>query len=254
MAVIFPFEETFYLKHGVDAEYVGHPLIEWTAARKGSGDFCMRHNLDSNRPIVALLPGSRKGEVSRLLQPMLGAAEKLLSRRPGVQFVVPRAPGLSSEIFSSALAALEPTVARQIRVIEGESRTLLENATIAVVASGTATVEAAFSQVPTIVVYRLSKLTHAIARRIVRGVKHFAMPNLIAGEPVVEELLQDEVSADSIAERLESYLGDPAKLAAARMKLAVVKQKLAAQLSKSAGRRTAEIALELLVESRSRDK
>lgn len=244
VAPIFPFEESFFQRHGVDAEYVGHPFLSRSAVSVSREELFAASSLDPRRPLLSLLPGSRKAEVEFLLPAMLDAFERLQRVRPDLQAAVPVAPTLDREWVSSLVGARPGVV-----LVDGKARELLQFARAAVVASGTATVEAALVGLPFVVVYRLAPLTYRIARFLVRGVKNFAMPNLIAGKKVVPELLQSEVTGEKIALELERVLGDPAREARMRSDLRVVGQRLEAGLEgRSPAERTAEIVLELAEE------
>ncbi len=243
VAPIFPFEELFFQQRGIRAEYVGHPFLDNPFPLKNREVFFGEIGADLNRPAIAILPGSRNSEIELLLPPMVGAWQLLKQSRPGIQAVVPLAPGLS---ISNA-RALFPEDTEDLFVVEGKAREVLVNCDVGVVASGTATVEAALSETPFVVVYKLSKLSYKIARLLVKGVSHFAMPNLIAGKKVVPELLQEEVTSQNIASELERFLGDPAYSERSRQGLQKIRERLTTP--HSAGRQAALLAAKLLEES-----
>ncbi|MCB0322009.1 MAG: lipid-A-disaccharide synthase [Bdellovibrionales bacterium] len=232
---IFPFEESFYQQRNVQAEYIGHPFLDRKELRVDRAKVLTELGLRPDLPTVALLPGSRRSEVERLLEPMLGAVEQIRRARPGLQVVLPVAATLQMDWFE-AVVGDRPWV----RLVKGRAPELLRAADAAVVASGTATVEAALAQIPFVVVYRLSGLTYAIARRLITGVRHVAMANLVAGKKLVEELLQDDVCPARIAQELERFLGDPQRSEALRSDLALVKKRLS--LGLEPGRTAAERA------------
>jgi len=242
VAAIFPFEERFYHQHKVTAEYVGHPFMDEPFPQPDRAEFLRSIGADPYRPVIALLPGSRRPEIERLFGPMMGAFERLRVSRPGIQAIVPVAPSVRLADLKQFL----PVERKNVFLIEGQARKALVNADLAVVASGTATVEAAIAGVPFVAVYRLSSFSYRIARLLVRGVRYFAMPNLIAGQKVVEELLQEEVTAERLAEELERLLGDPGYRESVRAKLKKVRERL--ETGDSASKRTARIALQLLEE------
>lgn len=203
MCCLFPFEEAWYRERGVNASFVGHPLLELepddevlTRLRKA----CLA---GSEGPLLALLPGSRKYEVRTLLPPMLQAAKKLSLGIPSLEVAIALAPtierGVVERIFADTGFAA--------RVVEGQSRELLGAADAAVVASGTATLEAALMKVPTVVTYRAAFLTALLFRLFVR-LRFVSPPNILAGREVVPELLQGEGTPERIAERVRPLLLD----------------------------------------------
>ncbi len=242
---IFPFEEHFYERHGVAAEYVGHPFVDRPPVTLSRSEFCLEHGLDPTLPIIALLPGSRRGEVERLLPPLVSAFSRIREGRPGIQAVIPVAPSLDTEWVSEQV---RNNNAPGVTIVAGYAREALASADVAVVASGTATVEAALSGIPFVVVYRLSAISYLIARTLVTGVKYFAMPNLVAGESIVPELLQDEVTPERIANEVETLLGSPIEASRMRRRLAVVSEKLskAGSPGETAISRTASIIISIL--------
>ncbi len=207
---ILPFEEAFFKEAGIRTEYVGHPLVD--LVRPSAPQQALRADLqlDAARPVVALLPGSRRGEVRALLPSLLGAGALLSRRRPRPQFVVPAASPAVRPLLSPLSA--EPIAAR---IVEGRAWDCLAAADAAVVASGTATLETALIGTPFVVVYRVSPLSHAIAKRLIRA-RWASLPNLLLGEPAVLELLQYECRPETIAAEIERLLDDPA--AAARLR------------------------------------
>jgi lipid-A-disaccharide synthase len=218
MLVIFPFEEAIYRDAGVRVRFVGHPLVDLVRP-PGRAAFLADHGLDPQRPLVAVLPGSRPREVAHNLPPLAGAVERLKRSRPDLQFVAVSAPTLPPGTLEARLAP--PAV----RVLTGEAHGALAAADLALVASGTATVEAALLGTPMIVVYRLATLTYLLGRPFVR-VPHYAMANLIAGRRLVPELIQGDFTAERVAAEAQSLLGDPARLAAVKEGLAQVRERL----------------------------
>jgi len=201
---ILPFEEAFFTAAGVRAEYVGHPLVDLVRPSAPGVQLRAVLGLDPTRPVIALLPGSRRSEVRALLPSLLGAATLLARRTPRPQFVVPAA----SPALLPLLAPLagEPLAAR---IVEGRAWDCLAAADAAVVASGTATLETALIGTPFVTVYRLSPLSHAIAMRLVH-VRWASLPNLLLGEPAVLELIQNQCRPETIAAEIERFLDDPA--------------------------------------------
>jgi len=203
VATIFPFEETFYLNHGIDAQFVGHPFLDQPPLNIDRSNYLQSIGLDSERPVVALLPGSRRSEVERLLVPLVDGFELLKKRYPDLQAVVPVAEMLDMEWVRGLLGDKN-----SVTLARGQAREILHVADAAAIASGTVTIEAALSGIPFMVIYKFASLTYIFARMLVRGIKHFAMANLVANTKVVEELLQGDVNAERIANELERLLGD----------------------------------------------
>jgi lipid-A-disaccharide synthase len=200
MIVIFPFEEPLYREAGVPVTFVGHPLVDVVRPAADPGAFLASQGLDPTRPVLALLPGSRPSEVAHNVPPIAAALPIILGRRPDVQPAVAVAPGLPG-------VALEPLRAAGATLVDGQAHALVGAARAGVVASGTATVEAALLGLPMVVVYRLSALTYALGKPFVR-VPHYAMANLIAGRAVVRELIQGGFRPEAVAEEALALLED----------------------------------------------
>ena len=204
MLVIFPFEESFYREHGVKADFVGHPLAEMPRPSISRNEFAAQYGIDPSKPWIGLLPGSRFKEIRLNLPEMIKAASQL---HPSCEFLLPLAPTLTPEHIDQVRAMLPANSPRIILV--DDARTTLYHARASVVASGTATVEAALIGNPFIVVYRVSKVTYSVARRVVK-VPYVAMVNLIAGREVVPELIQDDFTAANVVSHLQNLLCDEA--------------------------------------------
>jgi lipid-A-disaccharide synthase len=214
MIVIFPFEQEFYRRHGVEVSYVGHPLAHEPAPQISREEFAAQHRLNPAKQWIALLPGSRRKEVRLNLLPMLQATT-LLQKQGDFEFVLP----VASTLDPQWLAGQWTTYRVQPRSVPAEAgsfsaihltsnaRATLIHARAAVVASGTATVEAALSGTPFVVVYRLAPLTWILGRRLVK-LSIFAMPNLIAGEKIVPELIQRDFTAENVVRELEAIIPD----------------------------------------------
>lgn len=204
MLVIFPFEESFYGEHGVDAEFVGHPLTELARPMASREEFAAENGLDQASTWIGLLPGSRAREISDLLPEMLAAAE-ILGRDGELEFVLPLAPTLTAA-QRARVAEIVAGCAPRLRIrLVADARAALHHSRASMVASGTATVEAALIGNPFVVVYRVSPVTYAIAKRVVK-VPHVAMVNLIAGSRVVPELIQAEFTASNIVSEMRLLL------------------------------------------------
>lgn len=215
MAVIFPFEEQFYREHGVLADFVGHPLAELPLPGISREQFAQQNGLDPARTWVALLPGSRPHEIRDHLPELIESAWQLALPLANQQsyplekyeFIVPLAPTLTAAQRASVLALTEERAGGLAFRLVDDARAALHHARAAVVASGTATVEAALIGNPFVVVYHVSPLTFAIARRLVT-VEHVAMANLIAGHRLVPELIQHDFTAAKIVEQIKKLLPD----------------------------------------------
>jgi len=219
MLVIFPFEEALYREAGVPVTFVGHPLVDLVRPPADQRAFVKGLGLDAERPVVALLPGSRLKEIAHNLPPLAGAVEKLAGERPELQFLLALAPSLSSRAVADALGSLP------VHIVANQAQGVLASGTVSVVASGTATVEAALLGAPMIVVYRLAPLTYLLGRRLVK-VPHFAMANLIAGERVVPEVIQRELTPERVAAEVRALLDAPARRERMREGLAEVRRRL----------------------------
>ncbi len=198
MLVIFPFEEAFYRSHGIAADFVGHPLADLDRPTVTREAFASENGLDASKFWVGLLPGSRTRELLANLPPMLEAARLL---GPQYEYLLPVAPTLKdAQVQALAGQAKGATV----RVVH-DARAVLLHARASIVASGTATVEAALIGNPFVVVYRVSRITYAVAQRVIR-VAHVAMVNLIAGRRIVPELIQHDFTASKVVEQLRPLL------------------------------------------------
>lgn len=237
MAVVFPFEVPLYEREGVPVSFVGHPLLDVVRPTRPREETLMRYGLDAARMTVALLPGSRRREVAYHLRPMMEAAESL-SRQMEVQFILVRASTVESSLLEQPLRQ----AAVKICVAEGDTYNALHACDLVWTASGTATLETALLLKPMIIVYRLAWLTYALARLLVR-VSHIGMVNLIAGETVVPELIQTEVTAERIVEESQRILKDAGLRQEIVRKLAAVRERLG---SPGAADRVAEIALSMM--------
>ncbi len=198
MFVILPFEKDFYKKYGVEVDYVGHPLLDALQREKvnfhNPADFRAMHNLD-RRLIIAVLPGSRKQEIKRLLPLLLSAADAF----PQYQFVVAGAPSVPAEFYEQAARGAE------YKIIFGATHDLLHNAWAGLITSGTATLETALLDVPQVVCYSGNALSFEIAKRIV-DIKYISLVNLIMDRPVVKELIQSELTKGNIVKELKMLL------------------------------------------------
>jgi lipid-A-disaccharide synthase len=219
MLVIFPFEVDLYQRAGVPVEFVGHPLVDLAKPTAARDDWRRTRGLDPARPVLALLPGSRPNEVRRLLPVMQEACALIAREVPSVQFLLARAPALDDAHFASMHGDAP------ITVVAGATDDVLAASDAVITASGTATVQAALHGCPMVVVYRLSRVTYAMGRLLVR-VPHVGMVNIVAGREVVPELIQDALTPAALAREAVSLLTDEARAARMRADLAVVRSRL----------------------------
>jgi lipid-A-disaccharide synthase len=196
MFCILPFEVDFYKKWGMDVDYVGNPILDAIASNPQDDLFKIKHNLDV-RPIVALLPGSRKQELERVLPEMVKTADRF----PEFQFVIAGAPSFSEEDYSTYLEG------RKIAVIFNATYNLLLNSKAAIVTSGTATLETALLKIPQVVVYKGNPLSIAIARMLVK-IKYISLVNLVMDQTIVKELIQEQCTSIIIGDELDLILND----------------------------------------------
>jgi lipid-A-disaccharide synthase len=222
---LLPFETDFYSQHQVAAVFVGHPLADdiplesdRAAARRALG-------LPQEGTVVALLPGSRLGEVSRLAAPFIAAAARLAAARPGWRFVAPMASVKVREQFAKEIAqASEPVV---IALLDGQAQCALAAADGALVASGTATLETLLTGRPMVVAYRVSAVTALLVRTLALvKVRYFSQPNLLAGRPLVPELFQEQVTGQALADALLREMEDPAHVHELQQEFAAVHRRL----------------------------
>lgn len=202
---ILPFEKDWYTDRGIDhVEFVGHPLADNVGVRYDRAEFCRQAKLDSRLPIISLLPGSRRREVERILPPMLEAAALISARRPEIQFVIVVAPSRSSDEVRDIVRAQRATplpLPSCLHIVSGQSREALAAVDVAAVASGTATLEAALLETPMVIVYKESAINWHILGRLITT-DHYGLVNLIAGERIVTELMQDELNGERLAAEL----------------------------------------------------
>jgi lipid-A-disaccharide synthase len=202
---ILPFEPEWYAARGIThTKFVGHPLTGEVRARCGRAEFCARHKLDATRPIVALLPGSRHKEMERILPPLLDAAAQLSVSKPEIQFVLALASN-RPRAEADAIIARHENAAQSLLIVQHETREALAAADAAAIASGTATLEAALIGTPFVIVYKESFINWHTLGRLIHA-EHFGLVNLIAGERVVTELMQTDLTGAKLAAELLALL------------------------------------------------
>lgn len=240
MLTFLPFEAAFYARHRVPVAFVGHPLADEMALVNDRVGARVEFELDAEAPVLAMLPGSRASEIRFLGETFFDAAERLCRERDTLQVIVPAAtPERRAQL--NAMLAGRPALAERLRLVDGRSWQAMEAADAVLLASGTAALEAMLCHRPMLVAYRMAPATYWLARRLVKT-EWISLPNLIAREALVPELIQDEASAEAIAAGLAGLLDDGPGRAALEARFAAMH----AELRRDASRRACE-AIEALV-------
>lgn len=225
---LFPFEPALLERHGVAASYVGHPLADVIPLDPPVAEARQSLGIAPEDRVVALLPGSRASEVRRLAPRLLGAAALLHAQRPGLRFVLPVAPGMRAWVDGELAVYAAP-----VRLLDGRSHEALAACDLALVASGTATLEAALFKRPMVVTYHTHALNWWIVRHFVRT-RWASLPNILAGEALVPELLQDEATPQAIAAEAARWLDDPARAQALRSRFTTMHLELRRDTARAA--------------------
>ncbi len=244
LGVILPFEESFFKKRGMDAEYVGHPLLDTAHVSLSRDEFFKEHGLGDDQRCIGLLPGSRKSEISALLPHFFDAAlllQKNQKEADSIVFLIPQASTLTRKDLDDAGLSLYKD-RLNIKVIVGDRYNMMSVCDAAVAASGTVTLELAILGIPMVVVYKLANITYRLARFLVK-LDHFSLVNLIAGKTAVTELLQDQVTAENIARELQELISFPEKREETLAALAEVRKALG---EKGASEKAANVVLNML--------
>ncbi len=228
---IFPFEQEYFRGNGIEATFVGHPLKGKVNATVSRAEFFQAHGLDEQAPLVALLPGSRRGEARRHLEPLLGAVERLRRGRQ-LNFVLPASSTTGKEFFAERISD------SAVHIIEGNTENALSHADLALTASGTATVEAALLGAPMVVFYRVTTPSWLVGKLLV-DVPFYSMVNLLAGRRIVPELIQSDCTAERLAAEAERLLDDDEARETMRRELAEIGKGL--ETSRPAAERAAEV-------------
>ena len=238
MVSILPFEEKIYRDAGVDVTFVGHPLLDNVKAKEERDLSRDKYVQPRRERLVGLLPGSRQGEVNALLPPMLDAAVILSEKIPGIHLLMPLAPTIDhDQVFPFLEGRQLP-----LTVIENNTHEIIQVCEVIIAASGTVTLEAAILGTPLVVIYKVNPLTYWLGKRLVK-VKHVALANIVAGETVAPELIQNDATPEKIAHETVSILNDSERQEWIRHRLAGVRQNLGTQ---GASEKAAAVALELL--------
>jgi lipid-A-disaccharide synthase len=241
LLTILPFEQEWYAKRGVDhVEYVGNPLAASVTARRTREEFCRDHGLDPTRKIIAMLPGSRRGEIARIFPRMLETAGRLSMRMHETQFVIAVRSG-SNKSDVNKLVNPMPRQPGSLIIVEDETYDTLAAADAALITSGTATLEAGIIGVPMVIVYATSNLNYRLLRPLI-SIENFGLVNLIAGERIATELLQHEFTPDRAANEIAEIL-EPDRNREVREQLRKIRQRLGTE---SASHKAAAAILRLL--------
>ncbi|MFZ0450442.1 MAG: lipid-A-disaccharide synthase [Desulfatiglandaceae bacterium] len=238
MAVILPFEETFYRNEGISVDYVGHPLLDSAPAPFARGRDGSNGGMPNQGPVLGLLPGSRNEEVSFLLPAMVSSAELLKNKHPKLRCVLPLTSTVDAKLVREITGRSKINIALSGRNIYE----VLKACDVVIAASGTVTLEVAMMGIPMVVAYRVSWLSYHIGRMIIR-VPHISLVNLVAGKRVVPELIQGDATPEKMAREAETLLSDRGARYRMIKDLGMIRERLG---SKGASRRTAEIALEMM--------
>jgi len=254
--VIFPFEEKFYRDHGVDATFVGHPLADLPAPAISREAYASANGIDATKPWITVMPGSRRKEVGMNLPTILEAADRLAAGRPekdrlssGYEFLLPVARTLDASFLKELMETRQAGSPGANIHLVADALPALFHSRAGIVASGTATVEAALMGTPFVMVYRLSRLTYALGKPRVK-VPYFAMVNVITGEEVVPELVQHKFTVENVVTELNKIIPDGGPRARMKERLAAVKARLKG--GSGSGKHPSETAAEIILQEISR--
>jgi len=236
MAVIFQFEKDIFADAGIDTVFVGHPLLEVLQAESNREEFFKKNNLDEQRPLVALLPGSRPQEVRTLLPEMLRTAQRILQDLPEIQFVAAKAASIAAEDYEHILGD-----SHICRLVERDTYSAMSYADAAIVASGTATLETACFATPFVIGYRVKWLSYQLMKRLIT-IPYIGLVNVVAGNKIIDEFIQNDFKAENVAPAIIQLLQNDKVRRQIIDNLRSVKQKLG---KAGASECAAEAALEM---------
>lgn len=237
VASVFPFEAEVYKEAGAKVEFVGHPLLDIVETKLTEEEFYQKYDLDPKRPLVGLLPGSRKQEIKSLLPVLLASAQKIAQDNPQVQFALPLAHTIAREDIEEAIAQEK----LEVKVIEDHTYELMKVSDIIVVSSGTATLEAACLGTPMVIIYKISFSTWLLGKLLLK-IPNIGLPNIVAGREIVPELIQQQANPDKISTKVLELLANPESRMRMREELARVRKKLGGT---GAVKRVAQLVLNL---------
>jgi lipid-A-disaccharide synthase len=231
---LFPMEPPIYARHGIDARFVGHPMADAIALHTPHTPARTQLGLTADATVLAVLPGSRQGEIARLGEPFLAAAAQLMAANPQLQVVIPAAnPACRSQLQPMLDAAGLP--AERVQLLDGQARTCMEAADVVMLASGTATLETMLVKRPMVVGYKVAPLTANIVRALgLLKVKRFALPNVLADKDLAPELMQEDCTPEALATAVQRWLDHPERVAALQADYIALHQQLRRDASASA--------------------
>ena len=238
MAVILPFEVDFYASHGYTVQYVGHPLVDKVKTSFTQAAARLEFGLSETRTTIGLLPGSRTAEVSRLLPEKMKAAQKISAQIQQVQYILP----LEDTLNKDRVAGIINPSGMDVKIVSGRTYDVLAACDLAIVTSGTATLEAGLLGVPMVIIYKMSVLSALIGKLIINP-KYIGLVNIIAGGPVAPELIQLKATGERIAAEALSILSNPDRRLEMISKLKNIRQKLG---DPGAARKAAQIACDMI--------
>ena len=238
---LFPMEPPIYARHGVDARFVGHPLADTMPLDPDCAAARAELDLPADAPVLALLPGSRLGEIARLGEPFLEAAARVAREIPTLQVLVPAANAACRQAIERLLADPRLSAAR-FRLLDGRARTAMAAADVVLLASGTATLEAMLAKRPMVVGYRIAPLTYAIVKGLgMLKVDRYALPNVLAGADLAPELMQADCTPDKLAEAVLGWFRNPDSVASLQARYREIHQELRQDASSRAAEAVAEL-------------
>ena len=228
VACIFPFEKELLDMHAIDSTYVGHPITEEVSFDLDKNQFAKFFELDAGKKWVGFFPGSRDGEVRRILPVYLEAMKKLQSIKPDYQFLISKSNTVSNDLFNHCLKNQQ-----NVHIIDGYNYEMMKYSDFMIVKSGTTTIEAASIGTPLAIVYKVNKLSYHIAKKLIR-VKYIGLPNIIFDAPVLPELIQDDFNADKIIDTILDFMNDSEKYNQVSAKLSTINSLLGQQSASDA--------------------
>ena len=238
MLTLFPFEARFYQEHDIPVRFVGHPLADMIPLQPDVHEARQAFGLDHGDEVLAILPGSRVSEVSRLADDFVQAAQRCVERRPGLKLLVPLVNDRTMAVFEAAVRRHAPDL--PVTIVEGRSREVMTAADAVLLASGTAALEAMLLKKPMVVAYRLSPLTYQLARYLVK-VDVYSLPNLLAGEKLVPEIIQHDVTPERLSSTVLDFFETPQHMVALQQRFTEIHQTLQQNASVSAAQAILEL-------------
>ncbi len=237
MAVIIPFEEKMFQQAGIDATFVGHPLLETVNSKLNRAEFFQKHSLNVHQKVIGLLPGSRPLEVKRLLPEMLQTIGKLRKSHPNIQTIISKADSVASSIYQQIM-----TNNNQVKLLENYTYEMMRHCDLLIVASGTATLESALFATPLIIVYKVDPISYVIGRQLIK-IDSIGLVNVIAEQKIVSEFVQHQFHSNRLLPEIEKLLFDKKQRNKVISNLKKIKKKLG---EPGAATRSAELVLETI--------